>query len=761
MAAARKPPDEPRKAPRRPRASGSLAVPSTATSRAPDCGEQGGGAKEGRIAADLEALHFQIASLEELLEVQERAVSERSDRLEATFQELQHERRRLHHSEERLRSILEAALDAVVCFDINGAVIEWNSRAELVLGWSREQALGQTVESLQFPLPHADNATGDSPSRNTWAENLLLDQRVELAAIHRDGWDLPVEVVVSRIGAGTETVFSVFLRDITDRKEGQEELAEARDGALAASRLKSEFLATMSHEIRTPMNGVVGMAELLLSTDLTPEQSDYAQSIQGSAEALLCILNDILDFSKIEADRLVLESIPFDLLQVVEETADLLAAKATQKGLELVVRYAPEAPAGLLGDPGRLRQILMNLIGNAVKFTQAGHVSVNVDCEQWTESSAQMSIVVEDTGIGIPADKLEQIFEKFVQADSSTTRKHGGTGLGLAITKRLVEMMGGSLRVESVPGKGSRFLVRLTLRQDPQATASVGPEVSLHGLRVLIVDDNEINRRIVYEQLTRNGVIASAVADGQEALAALGKAHQGGAPFDVALLDNQMPGMDGESLALEIKSDPMLAGTVLVMFTSVAGQGDASRLLLAGFADVITKPMRQSQLFRALARASDRLSDATRTPPRAAAATAPAASAPAQAKRCRARILVAEDSHVNQKVVMRMLEKLDCAVDLAADGKQAVSMAAAASYDLIFMDCQMPEMDGFEATAVIRRNQSDCHTPIIALTANAMQGDRERCLQAGMDDYLAKPIKVADLTDVLQRWAPATAAKTG
>ena len=417
------PPDEPRNPPRRRRARVSRQSPSTAAPRTPGSRDADERPEEGHNLADLEALRFQIASLEDLIEVQERAVSERSQRLEATLQELQHERRRLRHSEERLRSILEAALDAVVCFDVNGVVIEWNPRAELILGWSREEALGQTGATLRFPLPQCVHPTGDSPGASSWDADLLLDQRVELKTTHRDGWDFPVELSVSRIGSGNDTVFSVFLRDITNLKEGQEDLAEARDGALAASRLKSEFLATMSHEVRTPMNGVVGMAELLLSTDLTPEQRDYAQAIQGSAEVLLGILNDILDFSKIEADRLVLESIPFDLRQVVEETVELLAPKAAQKGLELVARFAPEAPAGLLGDAIRVRQILMNLIGNAVKFTPAGYVSVNVECDHLTATTAQMGIVVEDTGIGIAADKLDHIFDAFVQLSTGPGRK--------------------------------------------------------------------------------------------------------------------------------------------------------------------------------------------------------------------------------------------------------------------------------------------------------------------------------------------------
>jgi PAS domain S-box-containing protein len=730
-------------------------------SRNSRCVDQAGTANQDPDDAGLDALRFKIASLEELLAVQEQAVRQGSQQLEETLHELRGERRRLRHSEERLRSILDAALDAAVCFDVNAVVIDWNPQAELALGWSREQALGKTAESLRFPLPFGDGAANSRPSAGRWAEGLLLDQRVERTAMHRDGWKVPVELGVSRIGSGDDTVYSVFLRNITDRKEGEEHLAEARDGALTASRLKSEFLATMSHEVRTPMNGVVGMAELLLSTTLSAEQREYALAIQGSAETLLAILNDILDFSKIEVDRLLIESIPFDLRRVAEETTELLAPKAAEKRLELMLRYAPKAPAGLVGDPVRLRQVLNNLIGNAIKFTPTGQVWVNVECEQSTKTTAQIRLVVEDTGIGIAADKLQHIFEKFTQADSSTTRQYGGTGLGLAITKRLVELMGGTVGVESTLRKGSRFVVRLTLPRDARVATTATPAQSLKGLRVLVADDNEINRRIVYEQLTRHRVTAKTVAGGGEALAALRQAHASGAAFDIALLDYDMPDMTGEEVARRIKADPTLAATALVLFTSVVGQGAASRTPRAGFADILVKPVRAIQLLRSLARARAQRYDAS--PGRrqqAAAAPSGAGSPPSTEQRCRARVLVAEDSIVNQKVVSRMLQKLGCTVDLAVDGRQAVSLATAGSYDVIFMDCQMPEMDGYEATAVIRRNPSTSQTPIIALTANAMQGDRERCLQAGMNDYLAKPVKMADLTDRLERWAPAPAGNS-
>jgi PAS domain S-box-containing protein len=709
-------------------------------------------------SADTAALRAKVTSLEELLAARECAVAESSRQLSVALEEAQHEHRRLRYSEERLNAILEAALDAVFCFDASGVVGEWNPQAELILGWSREQAVGQTIEGLRLTLPRSNAPSRRTTGESEWAGGLLLDQRVEAMATHMDGWDFPVELGVARVGHGADAVFSVFLRDITVRKENQEDLADARDGALTASRLKSEFLAAMSHEIRTPMNGVVGMSELLLSTGLTPEQRNYAEAIQGSAEGLLTVLSDILDFSSIEIGQLSLKSIPFDLRQVVEETADLLAPKATQKNIELTVRYATDAPAGFLGDAGRLRQILTNLIGNAVKFTQVGHVLVIVKCEQVTGNSAEMSIAVEDTGIGIPAEKLEHIFEKFSRTDSSTTRNH--QGLGLAIAKRLAEMMGGSLRAESQPGGGSRFSLRIELERDAKAAAAAEPAEDLAGLRVLVIDNSDASRSLVCDQLAARGVVASTAAIGQQALTSLRAASLAGAPFDVAFVDYHLPDTEGEALAVEIKADPSLAATALIALTSVAGQRYASRMLLFGFAAIVVKPLRPTQLFRALARARGGVTGgAPRVAGRAAAAAFPAPGAPA-ARTCRARVLVAEDSTVNQKVVTRMLEKLNCAVDLAADGKQAAAMAETVRYDVIFMDCHMPEMDGFEATAVIRGRSPETRTPIIALTASAMEGDRERCLKAGMDDHLAKPIKVSDLADALQRWAPAPAGRT-
>ena len=729
----------------------------------PDSGYAEGIVKD--ITEQKQAEDIQREAHEEL----EKRVGERTAELEHANERLSNEIEERKQVEERMQlvsSAVEQSSEGITVADMEGDLLFTNNAFAAMHGYSPEELVGKPLSILHTPeqMPSVDAANRQIRETGNFSG--------EIWHVRRDGTVFPTQMHNSllRDEMGNATGLIATARDITEHKRVEAALRQAKEDAEAANRAKSEFLANMSHELRTPLNGVIGMTSLLLATGLDGKQQRYAQTAKTSADTLLNLINDILDLSKIEAGKLELETIEFDLWTTVEDVIDTMAYKAAEKGLELTGFVAPSIEPHLRGDPGRLRQVLANLTSNAIKFTKRGEVVVQVIPVEETDRHVVVQFTIRDTGIGIPSNRMDQLFQSFSQVDTSTTRKYGGTGLGLRISQQLTELMGGEIGVESEVGKGSMFWFTARFQKLSRPTELARRWAmcdDLQGMRVLVVDDNATNREILWRQLTVWGGHVESAVDGPSALAMLREAATAGTPFRMAILDMQMPGMDGTQLGKAIKADHTLRDTVLLMLTSLGNESNRAQMETIGFAGYATKPIKQSELLNTILKAiANKDARKGRRVPEKEAVNQP--FNPKQ-DRSDTRILLVEDNLINQEVAANILELKGYRFDVVSNGREAVEAIREARYDAILMDCQMPEMDGFEATRTIRQMEergeitpgSSGRIPIIALTANALKGDREHCLAAGMDGYVSKPLGPETLIEAIEAQLPHLSASSG